>query len=117
DTAAYLRENYPAWEDPSASGGYTLLSVRRDLFGILTAEVADYNEVGFTEAGTLNRTHTFTLVYGSAGRYRYVSKSSRITDPMEVAVEGYFLNIGSISGITAADAEELDLRFAGELGG
>ena len=117
DTAAYLRENYPAWDEPSASGGYTLLSVRRDLFGILTAEVADYNEVGFTEAGTLNRTHTFTLVYGSDGRYRYVSKSSRITDPMEVAVEGYFLNIGSISGITAADAEELDLRFAGELGG
>ena len=33
----------PAFEDPAENGGYCLVSVHRDLMGVLTAEVYDYN--------------------------------------------------------------------------
>ena len=52
----------PAFDDPAENGGYCLVSVRRDLIGVLTAEVYDYNEVGFTEGGVHTRTHYFTMV-------------------------------------------------------
>ncbi len=104
-------------QDETQTGGYRLVSVHRDLFGVLTAEVEDYNELGFNDKGEHTRTHYFTLLYGSDGRYRFVSKRSQIIDPADVSVEGYFLNIGRLGGITAEVEREWNLHPAGELGG
>lgn len=85
--------------------------------GVLTAEVYDYNEVGFTEGGVHTRTHYFTMVCGSDGRYRFVSKRSQIIDPAQVSVEGYFLSIGQIGEITPEIEAEFALTQAGILDG
>ena len=90
----------PGLADLEHNGGYRLVSVHRDLMGVLTAELYDYNEVGFTETGVHTRTHYFTMVCGSDGRYRFVSKRSQVIDPAQVSVEGYFLSIGQIGDIT-----------------
>lgn len=84
---------------------------------MLTAEVYDYNEVGFTEGGVHTRTHYFTMVCGSDGRYRFVSKRSQIIDPAQVSVEGYFLSIGQIGEITPEIEAEFALTQAGILVG
>ena len=107
----------PAFDDPAENGGYCLVSVHRDLMGVLTAEVYDYNEVGFTEGGVHTRTHYFTMVCGSDGRYRFVSKRSQIIDPAQVSVEGYFLSIGQIGEITPEIEAEFALTQAGVLDG
>lgn len=112
-----LTGEIPACDDPRMNGGYRLVSVRRDLMGVLTAEVYDYNEVGFTEGGSHTRTHYFTMVCGSDGRYRFVSKRSQIIDPAQVSVEGYFLSIGQIGEITPETEAEYNLTQAGTLDG
>ena len=112
-----LTDGIPSCDDPQTNGGYRLVSVRRDLMGVLTAEVYDYNEVGFTEGGSHTRTHYFTMVCGSDGRYRFVSKRSQIIDPAQVSVEGYFLSIGQIGEITPEIEAEYGLTQAGTLDG
>lgn len=107
----------PACDDPQTNGGYCLVSVHRDLMGVLTAEIYDYNEIGFTEGGVHTRTHYFTMVCGSDGRYRFVSKRSQIIDPAQVSVEGYFLSIGQIGEITPEIEAEYSLTQAGTLDG
>ena len=107
----------PGLADLEHNGGYRLVSVHRDLMGVLTAELYDYNEVGFTETGVHTRTHYFTMVCGSDGRYRFVSKRSQVIDPAQVSVEGYFLSIGQIGDITPEIEREFPLTQAGVLDG
>ncbi len=113
----YGNREFGSCKDWQQTGGYRLAAVQRDLMGVLTAEVYDYNELGFHDAGEHTRTHYFTLLHGSDGRYRFVSKHSQIINPADVSVEGYFLNIGRIGAITPAILEKLDIHPAGELGG
>lgn len=67
--------------------------------------------------GVHTRTHYFTMVCGSDGRYRFVSKRSQIIDPAQVSVEGYFLSIGQIGEITPEIEAEFALTQAGILDG
>ncbi len=100
----YLQTEFPAYDERARNDGFELLRVTRLANGNVEALFGNYNRVGFSEAGKLNKYHTVTLAPFSGGEYRFIKNESRLANPSEVAVYGSFRELETVAGIEADKA-------------